>query len=453
MRFQVENLGFIDKGEIELNNITVICGENNVGKTYLSYSIYGFFYLLFQLVEFEVDEEDINNLYDNKFTTIDLKKYENKVENALVEVSAKYSKKLVEIFNSSQDFFSSSKFSVTQIKTLIDYKNKYEFNAEEVSKNYEFLSSKVENSSLLEASVLGDTKTHFTKESVKMNISWTLFDFFIEKLFAPDPFIITSERTGASLFYKELDINRSNLIENITKDINNKNILDKINTKVSRHSIPLKENIKYIRDFDLFYKHKSFIFHPENRSIFKNWEKLLGGKFESLNNEIYFIPEKENKRDKINPIPIYMVSSSSKSLFLLDLFIKSIAQPNQLLIIDEPELNLHPSKQIYMARILAQLSNMGIKILITTHSDFMIKEFNNLIMLSNKFKNKEKIMKKYKYDESEVLTPENISFYVASKDHTIKKLEVTNKGVDLDTFNEVIIDINERSDEIYYSLD
>lgn len=29
MHFQVENLGFIDKGEISLNNLTVICGENN----------------------------------------------------------------------------------------------------------------------------------------------------------------------------------------------------------------------------------------------------------------------------------------------------------------------------------------------------------------------------------------------------------------------------------------
>ncbi|PAU40817.1 hypothetical protein CKF46_30555 [Klebsiella pneumoniae] len=55
---------------------------------------------------------------------------------------------------------------------------------------------------------------------------------------------------------------------------------------------------------------------------------------------------------------------------------------NSYLIIDEPELNLHPHNQIKMAELLVRLSNCGVKIIITTHSDYIVKEINNRIMAS-----------------------------------------------------------------------
>jgi len=42
MKFTFKNIRYIDDGEVTLGNLTVICGPNNVGKTYLSYTIYGF---------------------------------------------------------------------------------------------------------------------------------------------------------------------------------------------------------------------------------------------------------------------------------------------------------------------------------------------------------------------------------------------------------------------------
>ena len=57
-----------------------------------------------------------------------------------------------------------------------------------------------------------------------------------------------------------------------------------------------------------------------------------------------------------------------------------------MIFIDEPELNLHPVNQRKIARILAKVANSGIKIIISTHSDYIVKEFNNLIMLSGKIK-------------------------------------------------------------------
>ena len=41
MKLTVDNLGKIVQSEIELNNLTILVGDNNSGKTYITYSIYG----------------------------------------------------------------------------------------------------------------------------------------------------------------------------------------------------------------------------------------------------------------------------------------------------------------------------------------------------------------------------------------------------------------------------
>ena len=42
MKFGIKNLGPINEAEIELGDLTIICGKNNCGKTYLTYSLYSF---------------------------------------------------------------------------------------------------------------------------------------------------------------------------------------------------------------------------------------------------------------------------------------------------------------------------------------------------------------------------------------------------------------------------
>ncbi len=43
MKFTFKNVGIFDKETtIELGDLTIICGDNNTGKTYASYAIFGF---------------------------------------------------------------------------------------------------------------------------------------------------------------------------------------------------------------------------------------------------------------------------------------------------------------------------------------------------------------------------------------------------------------------------
>lgn len=42
MKFEFGNLGLLGRAEINLSDLTIICGENNTGKTYATYAVYGF---------------------------------------------------------------------------------------------------------------------------------------------------------------------------------------------------------------------------------------------------------------------------------------------------------------------------------------------------------------------------------------------------------------------------
>ena len=74
-------------------------------------------------------------------------------------------------------------------------------------------------------------------------------------------------------------------------------------------------------------------------------------------------------------------SSAVRSLLDIGFYLRHVANPGDLLMVDEPELNLHPENQRLIARLFARIVNLGIKVFITTHSDYIIKELNTLIML------------------------------------------------------------------------
>jgi predicted ATPase len=81
----------------------------------------------------------------------------------------------------------------------------------------------------------------------------------------------------------------------------------------------------------------------------------------------------------------------------------------RFVFIEEPEAHLHPSAQRFMARVIAEAVNNGKFVVLTTHSDYLISEFNNLIALSNA---PEDVRKKLGYRDAEVVKPEQVVAYL-----------------------------------------
>jgi len=166
---------------------------------------------------------------------------------------------------------------------------------------------------------------------------------------------------------------------------------------------------------------------------------------------VMYMPKKERGRDKV-AVPVYVASSSIKSLFLIDLYINSLAEKNGMLIIDEPELNLHPDNQRKMAGLLARLVNSGVKVLVTTHSDYLIRELNNRVMLNLDVQDKDAIMKSAKITKQDILRPEQIKAYSLKTDHKIHNVSVDKYGINMEIFDDLIADANELADKIYYGI-
>lgn len=89
----------------------------------------------------------------------------------------------------------------------------------------------------------------------------------------------------------------------------------------------------------------------------------------------------------------------------------------------------------------------GVKVLVSTHSDYLIKEMNNLIMLNSNFEKKTEVVKRLNYEESDYLDPGRIRAYIA-KENTLTRCEIDKFGIDMPNFDETINSINSVANEL-----
>ena len=84
-------------------------------------------------------------------------------------------------------------------------------------------------------------------------------------------------------------------------------------------------------------------------------------------------------RNATQSIGLGQVSSMVAELAPMVLFLRDGMGVGDTLIIEEPEAHLHPAAQTEVAYTLARLVNAGVRVVATTHSDWLLKEFGNLI--------------------------------------------------------------------------
>ena len=81
-------------------------------------------------------------------------------------------------------------------------------------------------------------------------------------------------------------------------------------------------------------------------------------------------------------LPLMRVSSMVSELAPVVLYLRYLVRPGDVLIIEEPESHLHPAMQAVFARELARLARSGIRVVVTTHSEWLLDQFANLVRLS-----------------------------------------------------------------------
>ena len=111
-------------------------------------------------------------------------------------------------------------------------------------------------------------------------------------------------------------------------------------------------------------------------------------------------------------LPIQRASSMIGELAPLDLWIKSLLQPGDLLIIDEPEAHQHPENQRKIAQVLVRLARAGVKVLCTTHSSMILHQVSNHLLATEAGEAVAKVREELGFTEDDLLSPEEVGVYL-----------------------------------------
>ena len=448
-QFKIKNLGPIRRGSFEVKPLTLFCGPNNSGKTWAMYSLY--YYLNLQqeplsLGSLTVFRDMYASLFENSGDyAFSIKEWLTKNGQTFIEqVNQIIHANLPNLFNTPAELFEHSYFLV---QTDLD-----RFSAEWTKKD-------------VDASVIFREKKimHFTKKAgcdcirIIAESDRPPYEIFADGFGRillglgeeHSAFLMPAERNGLHLFFRELSSKRTALLHHASRE--NINLMELLRDVMkSRYAMPIAHYIDWLNDMQNIQKRGTDDFHPYAEVIKK---ELVSGNYtvEDRTGDITFRPYRRKcDGESTQRMGLHSTSSAVKSLFGLWFYLENQAKKGDVLMIDEPELNIHPENQRKIARVLAQLVNAGLNVVVSTHSDYIVRELNSLIMLSGD-EGKE-LQKKYRYRKDEVLSHKKIGAYLFD-DQKITPFEITPEdGIYATTFDEVIGELNTVNDDIYYSL-
>ena len=82
-------------------------------------------------------------------------------------------------------------------------------------------------------------------------------------------------------------------------------------------------------------------------------------------------------------ISLKNASSMVSELAPIILYLRHIVLPNSVLLVEEPESHLHPAMQVEFIRQLANLVDSGLRVIVTTHSEYLMEEIANIVRRSS----------------------------------------------------------------------
>ena len=457
MTFRFRNIGPVKNAELELGDLTIIAGRNNTGKTYIVYTLYGFLKMWsdvpLRLATHRRPPQGSGfpnwdylrkQLIENGRATfpLDNETFDQQRKWMIPVLTQGFSDQaLSEVFSSQRSAFENASIEIAcNGKMLSPPRSMKTRVARSLSLSFDYDGNKV-------VVAADEIPRRFPPDALSAQLAHNYTYFILDSLF-PDPFILSAERFGISLFYRELDFTKNQLVDLLQKMGDDKNrervspyfIIDRA---TSRYALPIKDNIDYTRSIPERRGVKSEL---QGDKLFNNIKDMMDGSYRASGDDLRFISKARGKGRSFN-IPLHLASSSARGLSDLYFFLQHAAKPGQLLIIDEPESHLDTANQIFLARLLAQFVRAGLNVLITTHSDYIIKEVNNLVMLSQPFPDKAAVVKRLGYGAGEWIAPESIRAYVA-QDGGLIRCTVDSLGIDMPVFDETIDKINKVANEL-----
>ncbi|HFD0831708.1 TPA: AAA family ATPase, partial [Enterococcus faecium] len=212
-------------------------------------------------------------------------------------------------------------------------------------------------------------------------------------------------------------------------------------TDNSSYPKPISDYINYLNNMKNRYEQKNV-----NNIASYIRDEIIMGKYEidEKDNSVSFRQKFGKNRYRKERIPFHVVSSSIKSLYGLDYYLENSSKEGDYLIIDEPELSLHPENQVKLAKVITDIVESKIKLITSTHSDLFVRELTNIV-IENKLNSKN--------NKKNKLSDKNIGIYNFVGNNDINELEKISNISYYDNFDDVNYDLQERYNDLIEELE
>ncbi|EOG8707087.1 AAA family ATPase [Bacillus cereus] len=381
MKISINNIGHVKHAEIEVNSITVIAGNNNTGKSTVGKALYAIATGLDLMDPYSIIQEKAESINRQLQAIYSLIELDNNQRTLLLEIEKQNKPHL---YLEGLHTGSLEEIDTNYSQQMLNYINDFflSFNSHTpIAKNSILNRVKSEIERLL--------NTPIDDKNFKLNI--------MQKVFS------------AEFFQQISNLNHPNLISSIcVKEVNQ----PEINLLFENHQIlDTGTNLDTNRPFSkAIYIDNPFILDDEKSSIFISssnryihsmaLKTILFPKFQWKNQNLFELNNTEHKIDDIfkyvmnkgkpvrkegrhyfesadikTPLAFENISTGLKSFSILYILLTSQGLINcEYIILDEPEIHLHPDWQLKYAELVVLMSKeFNLKIIITSHSPYFIE--------------------------------------------------------------------------------
>lgn len=371
MKLFLKNIGKIQKATIDLNGITVIAGENDTGKSTIGktlFAVFNSFYDIESKIKMERDryiERLIISIFysgnlsgfnddfiDSVIDDLDSCNKSDMCEDTIKEIIYKHTSE--ELYIELKDIIDKTARKFVEVFNMPHSKFIIEILANNLLTEFNYQICNIFSK--------GESRITLTIKEKDINIEIKEDDFFnvdnefqlgTEVIYIDNPFIIDNiqrtfmRRINRNIFLKHNDF----LIEKLQKEYSENTIVDKIIVKDSFYEIFNKINLGELVKTGRIISYKK-----------KNYDKTL--RIENL-------------------------STGIKSFMIIKtLLLNGHLSEKGTIVLDEPEVHLHPEWQLIFAELIVLLQKeFNMHILLTTHSPYFI---NAIEVYSAKHNIKEK---------------------------------------------------------------
>ncbi len=121
---------------------------------------------------------------------------------------------------------------------------------------------------------------------------------------------------------------------------------------------------------------------------------ILGGSIQVERSELISYPHfTYTPEGWKHPMPLMNASSMVSEIAPVVMFLRHLVNPGTMLVIEEPESHMHPAMQVEFTRQIATLVRAGVRVIVTTHSEWVLEELANIVRRSELPKSRRKEMR------------------------------------------------------------